>query len=79
MKKLLASICYWWNYVVCKKEHTEKNVVVYGKGVNKKGRVYYYKDIVDIHYIGTKEISRKSTALRVFVKESEYLANTYNA
>lgn len=77
MKKIFAAILFWWNYVVLKKERS-KITTVYGKDVNKKGNVYYYRDTFQTDYIGTKVI-KHIRSNRVFVKQSEYLANMYNA
>lgn len=77
MKKIFASILFWWNYEVLKKEHSETNTV-YGKDVNKKGNIYYYCDTFQTDYIGTKEVKHVRIN-RAFVKQSEYLAHMYNA
>ena len=75
MKKVFQKIINWFKYVVLKLEHTETEIK-YGKDVNKKGRVYYYKDTFKVDYVGTKEINRTRT--RVFVNAKEYFDNTYN-
>lgn len=74
MRKLLKKISDWWNYTVLKKSHTEI-ITLYGKGVNKKNQIYYYKDTFTVLYMNKNELSRVRIG-RAFVNKQEF--DAYN-
>ena len=74
MRKLLKKISDWWNYTILKKSHTEI-VTIYGKDVNKKNQIYYYKDTFTEFYIGRNKVATARIG-RVFVNRQEFDANT---
>jgi len=77
MKKVFKAIKEWWLYTILKKVHT-KTIFVFGKGINKENRIYFYQDTYNIKYKGNKEITRDRIN-RIFVKKQVYLNNMYKA
>lgn len=83
MRKLLKKISDWWNYTILKKSRTEiitnhtEIVTLYGKSVNKKNQIYYYKDTFTVLYVGKNEVSRTRIG-RAFVNKQEFDAHSEN-